>query len=141
MAVDPQFMVDNSAWNRIRHASVRARLRPLVDACIVATCGAIEVEALYSARNADDHDRLRVQRSTIFTYLDTAEADWRRALDIQHLLAKRSEHRGPRVPDLLIAAVAERYGLTLLHYDSDFERIATVSGQLAEWVVPRKSVP
>ncbi|MGX1272453.1 putative nucleic acid-binding protein [Streptomyces phaeoluteigriseus] len=31
--------------------------------------------------------------------------------------------------DLLIAAVAEEAGLTLLHYDRDFETIARTTGQ------------
>jgi predicted nucleic acid-binding protein len=45
------------------------------------------------------------------------------------------------VADLLIAAVARRRGLTLLHYDRDFELIAAVTRQPQEWVVPAGSVP
>lgn len=48
--------------------------------------------------------------------------------------------RGRKVPDLLIAAAAESHGLTLLHYDADFDRIAAVTGQSCEWVVPAASV-
>jgi predicted nucleic acid-binding protein len=106
----------------------------------VATCGALEIEALYSARNSDEYERLQGIRASIFTYLDTDESDWQRALTVQKALARDSQHRGPKVPDLLIAAVAERYSLTLLHYDSDFDRIAAATGQRAEWVVPRGSV-
>jgi predicted nucleic acid-binding protein len=40
------------------------------------------------------------------------------------------------IPDLLIAATAERYALTVLHYDGDYERIAKLTGQAAEWIVP-----
>jgi predicted nucleic acid-binding protein len=36
------------------------------------------------------------------------------------------------VPDLVIAAVAERSGLTVLHLDKDFELIAEVTGQPVE---------
>lgn len=140
MAVKSHYLVDNSAWNRLKYDSVSGRLRPLVDAGLVATCGAIEVEALYSARNADEHERMRLQRSMIFFYFDTDEADWRRALEVQHLLAKSAQHRGPRVPDLIIAAVAERCDLILLHYDSDFDRIVRLTGQPAEWVVPQGSI-
>jgi predicted nucleic acid-binding protein len=140
VAITPQYLVDNSAWNRLKYDAVSARLRPLVDAGLVASCGALEVEALYSARNSDEHNKLRAQRSAIFSYVDTEEIDWQRALDVQHLLAKNSQHRGPRVPDLLIAAVAERHNLTLLHYDSDFDRITTATGQPADWVVPRGTV-
>jgi predicted nucleic acid-binding protein len=41
----------------------------------------------------------------------------------------------------LIAAAAEAHDLTVLHYDADFGRIAAVTGQRVEWVVPRGSVP
>jgi predicted nucleic acid-binding protein len=140
VAVTPQFLVDNSAYNRLKHETVTDRLKPLLDADLVATCGALEIEALYSARNGDDYERLQGIRASIFTYLDTDESDWQRALAVQKALARDAQHRGPKVPDLLIAAVAERYNLTLLHYDSDFDRIAATTGQRAEWVVPRGSV-
>jgi hypothetical protein len=38
---------------------------------------------------------------------------------------------------LLIAATAERYALIVLHYDGDYERIAKITGQATEWIVPR----
>ena len=40
-----------------------------------------------------------------------------------------------------VAAVAECNGLTLLHYDSDFDTIAEVTGQDTRWVVPRGQTP
>ena len=48
--------------------------------------------------------------------------------------------RGRKIPDLLIAAAAEAHGLTVLHYDADFDRISAVTGQRCEWVVPAGSV-
>jgi predicted nucleic acid-binding protein len=41
---------------------------------------------------------------------------------------------------LLIAAAAEQAGLTLLHYDADFDLIAKVTGQACEWVVAAGSI-
>ena len=38
-------------------------------------------------------------------------------------------HRSVPIPDLLIAAVAERHGAVLVHDDADYERIAAVTGQ------------
>jgi predicted nucleic acid-binding protein len=52
-----------------------------------------------------------------------------RALEVQLLLADAGKHRGPSIPDLLIAATAERVGLTVLHLDKDFELISDVTGQ------------
>ena len=63
----------------------------------------------------------------------------RRARQVQRLLAARHQ-RGRKVPDLLIAAAAEARGLTVLHYDADFDRIAAVTGQSCEWIVPAGSV-
>jgi predicted nucleic acid-binding protein len=45
------------------------------------------------------------------------------------------------LPDLLIAAVAERERVTVLHYDGGYDRIAQVTGQPVRWVVPRGTVP
>ncbi|MFF3375635.1 PIN domain-containing protein [Streptomyces sp. NPDC002680] len=59
----------------------------------------------------------------------------------QGLLAEKGMHREASIPDLLIAATAERHGVTVLHYDGDFEHIAEVTGQPVEWVVERGSVP
>jgi predicted nucleic acid-binding protein len=38
--------------------------------------------------------------------------------------------------DLLLAAVAERAGLTMLHRDRDFDQIAAITGQAVEAVAP-----
>lgn len=55
-----------------------------------------------------------------------------RALEVQMLLADRGQHRAPSIPDLLIAATAEKTGLTVLAVDKDFDMIAAVTGQSVE---------
>jgi predicted nucleic acid-binding protein len=52
-----------------------------------------------------------------------------RALEVQRLLADRGRHRAPSIPDLIIAATAEKAGLTALAADTDFNLIATITGQ------------
>ena len=49
-------------------------------------------------------------------------------------------HRQVKIPDLLIAAVAARNGLTVVHYDRDYEIIASVTGQPTRWAAPRGTV-
>jgi hypothetical protein len=39
----------------------------------------------------------------------------------------------------LVAAVAETRQLTVLHYDSDFETVARLTGQDQHWIVARGS--
>jgi predicted nucleic acid-binding protein len=55
-----------------------------------------------------------------------------RAVEVLALLADRGQHRAPSLPDLLIAAIAELAGLTVLHLDKDFEIIADLTGQPVE---------
>ncbi|MBW3601585.1 MAG: hypothetical protein KY434_02660 [Actinobacteria bacterium] len=63
-----------------------------------------------------------------------------RARWIQAELVARGRHRAVAIPDLLVAAVADVEGLTVLHYDRDFDVIAGVTGQPTEWVVPAGTV-
>jgi hypothetical protein len=76
----------------------------------------------------------------VFVLVDTTAEHVRRALQVQRQLAQRSR-RGRKIPDLLIAAAGEQLALTVLHYDGDFDAIASVTGQRCEWVVPAGSVP
>lgn len=55
-----------------------------------------------------------------------------RALEVQVMLAERGEHRSASIPDLLVAASAEKLGMTVLAVDKDFELIARVTGQPVE---------
>jgi predicted nucleic acid-binding protein len=71
----------------------------------------------------------------------TLDEDWRRALDVQAALWRSGRMRAVGFPNLLIAAIAERERVTLLHYDSDYDLIAQITGQPTRWVVPRGTVP
>jgi len=55
-----------------------------------------------------------------------------RAVEVQLLLADRGMHRGPSIADLLIAAVGELAGLTVLRVDKGFDTIAAVTSQPVE---------
>lgn len=133
------YLIDKSALARMSHPQVQARLVPILEAGEAATCAVIDLEVLYSTRNASDHARTRRRRSLAYRQVELTEAMFQRAIEVQGLLALRGQHRVP-IPDLIIAAAAEHAGMVLLHYDSDFDRIATITGQEMEWVVPRGSV-
>jgi hypothetical protein len=45
------------------------------------------------------------------------------------------------VPAGVVAAVAERHHVTLLHYDAGYDLITAVTGQAAEWVAPQGTLP
>ncbi|MER7009151.1 PIN domain nuclease [Dactylosporangium sp. NPDC000555] len=55
-----------------------------------------------------------------------------RAFEVQMLLADCGQHRAPSIPDMLIAAAAEKAGLTVLAVDKDFDLIAAITGQPVE---------
>ncbi|MFD5427009.1 PIN domain-containing protein [Streptomyces sp. NPDC127084] len=57
------------------------------------------------------------------------------------MLAVKGQHRCASIADVLIAAIAERHGVSVLHYDADFDTIAGVTGQPVEWVVEPGTVP
>jgi predicted nucleic acid-binding protein len=65
---------------------------------------------------------------------------WTRTRELQTLLSASGDHR--RVPpvDLLIGATAEKAGVPIVHYDRDYERIASVSELEHHWLAPDGSL-
>jgi predicted nucleic acid-binding protein len=136
MGLSPAYLVDKSVIARERHEQVAQRVQPLLMAGLLATCATVELEVLYSARNPGEHEQLRADRLRAYTWIPMDDDVHLRALDVQRRLARSNRHRTVRLPDLLLAAAAETYDLAVLHYDRDFDRIAEVTGQQCEWVVP-----
>jgi predicted nucleic acid-binding protein len=132
-------LVDTSVVKRLRTAEIRAVVEPLATAGRLGRAAICDLEVGYSARNAEEWDRL-IGALDAFQAVPTTERHVRRALQVQRLLAGRSQ-RGRKIPDLLIAAAAEELDATVLHYDADFDLIAETTGQHCEWVVPAGSVP
>lgn len=60
---------------------------------------------------------------------------WSRAREVQLLLAPDGDHRRVPPADLLLAAAAEAAGVPLVHYDRDYERVATVTDLQHRWMV------
>lgn len=141
MAAVATYLADTSALARLHHLVVAAVLAPLIDAGLVATCGVIEFELGWATRSSAEFDQLRTDRDTGYEWLAVQDEDWRRALDIQAALWRSGRMRAVGFPDLLVAAVAERERVTLLHYDGDYDLIAQVTSQPVQWVVPRGTVP
>jgi predicted nucleic acid-binding protein len=135
-----RYLADKSALARAHRPSVGARLEPLFVGGEVATCGIVDLELLFSARSTKDYLAILADRRSL-PRAEVGERGIERAIEVQAALARRSQHRGATIPDLLIAAAAEAAGLCLLHYDADFDLIAEVTGQPVEWVVPQGSVP
>lgn len=131
-------LLDSSVLTRLHHSAVRDAIELPAERGELARAGISDLEIGYSARDATEWDKL-AEGLRAFELVETTADHMLRARQVQRLLAARHQ-RGRKVPDLLIAAAAEDRGLTVFHYDADFDRIAAVTGQRCEWIVPAGSV-
>jgi predicted nucleic acid-binding protein len=99
------------------------------------------IEYLNGARNLAEYDRF-AEGLRAGHVVATEAQDWARALEVHRALAASGpgHQRSVRLPDLIIAAAAERRAMPLVHYDEDYDRIAAVTRQATRWIVPRGSV-
>jgi predicted nucleic acid-binding protein len=99
-----QFLIDTSTLARLmRPGAVSLGWDQAAAAGLIAVCPITELEFFCSARSATGR--------------------------VQGELTSKSQHRSAGPVDLVLAATAELFGLTLLHCDHDFEAIARVTGQ------------
>jgi predicted nucleic acid-binding protein len=140
MAAVARYLADQSALARLHLSEVRLVLAPLIEAGLVATCAVVEFEVLWSTRSPGEYHSVRGDRAVGYEWLATEVVDWRRALDVQGMLWEKGRMRSVPLPDLLIAAVAERNQVTVVHYDADYDSIAEITGQPTQWIVERGSV-
>jgi predicted nucleic acid-binding protein len=75
------------------------------------------------------------ERLDAFKSVPMSSALWGRARELQLLLAPKGNHRRVPPADLLLAAAAEAAGVSLVHYDRDYERIAAVADLQHQWLV------
>jgi predicted nucleic acid-binding protein len=115
-----------------------SRWSKLLERAEVATCAPVELELLYSSRGKRDYAELAFELSRL-PYLELDERAAGAARRAQRSLADRAQHRLPAV-DLLVAAIAEIHGATVLHYDRHFDAIRRVTGQPMEWLARRGSL-
>ncbi len=126
---------------RERNAQVAEWFRAQLLADALAVCEMVSMEYLFGARNGQHYDELREALGAL-RQVSIEPADWLRASEVQRTLAHQTGggQRAVKIPDLVIAATAERAQLPLIHYDEDYERIAAITGQPASWVAPRGTV-
>jgi predicted nucleic acid-binding protein len=136
----PTHLVDNSIIARAHKPPVVAAFEPKVLGGLVASCSITDLEQLFSARSGGEHRARRADLALRFVHVPIGQQAFDRAIEVQGMLADKGQHRAASIPDLIVAAVAEGAELTVLHYDADFDLIATVTRQPTEWVVPRGSI-
>jgi predicted nucleic acid-binding protein len=131
-------LIDTSVLKRLVNPAVRRRVETLARTGALGRATICDLEVGFSARNGAEWDQL-VGSLDAFAVVQTTDRHVNRALQVQRALADRSQ-RGRKIPDLLIAAAAEDLGISVLHYDADFDLIATTTRQRCEWVVAPGSI-
>jgi predicted nucleic acid-binding protein len=127
------WLIDKSALVRLAASPDALEWAGRIERGLVRIATVTLLEVGYSVRSGPDL-RATLSRPPLSSmpveYQTPAVED--RSVEVLALLAERSQHRGPSIPDLIIAATAELAGLTVLHVDKDFEIIADVTGQALE---------
>jgi predicted nucleic acid-binding protein len=129
---EQRWLIDKSALVRLGHSPDSETWANRIERGLVHISNVTRLEVGYSAQSGDAARRDFRESPLVampVEYLTPAIED--RALEVQLLLADRAAHRGPSIPDLIIAATAELSGLILLHVDKDFDTITAVTGQPA----------
>lgn len=138
------WLIDKSAYVRLQlgQAANRDEWSARISRGLVRLSTITRLELGYSARSGDT-GRRQIASPPLslmpIEHLTPAIED--RAFQVQMLLADRGQHRAPSIPDLLIAATAEKAGLTVLAVDKDFDLIATITGQPVETLDCRTADP
>jgi predicted nucleic acid-binding protein len=124
------WLIDKSALVRLAASRNAGEWAARIERGLVRIATVTLLEVGYSARSGEDL-RAGLRRPPLSAmpveYQTPAIED--RAVEVLTLLADRGQHRAPSIPDLIIAATAEFAGLIVLHFDKDFEIIASITGQ------------
>ena len=132
-----RYLLDNSVFARARHPLIAESLAVATDRDQLVSCGALAIEALFSARGAYELETRHSRLTEGMPWVEIDDAVWRLAMAAQVELGGATErfHRRPPI-DYLIAATAHHHGLGVLHYDHDYDLIAEHSSLRFEsrWV-------
>lgn len=127
------WLIDKSAYARLAESPDAQVWIDRIELGMVRISTVTRLEIGYSFRSAAEarHEFASVPLALMpVEYLSPAAED--RAVEVQLVLADRGQHRAPSIPDLLVAAIAELSGLTVLALDKDFQLIAQLTGQPVE---------
>ncbi len=129
------WLIDKSAYARLDRTPDGDLWASRIARGLVQISSVTRLEIGFSFRNFSQASR-EVSSPPLLTipiaYLTPAIED--RAVEVQMLLTQRGHHRAPSIPDLVIAATAEKLGMSVLHADKDFDLIVELTDQPAEWL-------
>lgn len=135
--------MDLSAWARSGRAETRDRWAELVRGDQLLCHPVFVLELLHSATDAAAYRQLGQRLDEGFDWVWPDAESAAIAVSMQRRMAQGAP-TGQRVKtaDLLIAALAARRGVGVLHYDADYDRIRDRGGEPfdSEWLAPRGSL-
>jgi predicted nucleic acid-binding protein len=135
------FIADTSAWAHNHRPRVRAEWTAAIRNGQIATTPMVMVELLRSTRNGDAFDATEAELAELHDVPMTRSVT-NAALQAFRQLAHRQPllHRSVTNEDLLIAAAAQDAAVGVLHYDADFDTLATVLEFESRWIAPAGSL-
>lgn len=119
-------LADTSAWVEFLRGTgsqTNIQLRELIGGDELVTTDVVLMEVLAGARDDARRDRLRALLYRCEFTPTRGPGDYETAADV-YRTCRRAGHTVRALTDCLIASVALRGGLALLHADSDFDAIA-----------------
>ena len=131
-------LVDTAVWTWVRdrrYPGLAEWFNGEVRSGRVLVCDLIILELLRLTPN-EARARALAERLDAFEILPCPPSLWPRARGVQLSMAASGDHRRVPPADLVIAVTAEMADVPLVHYDRDYERIATVTKQQHSWFVP-----
>lgn len=133
-------LADTSVW-ALKDKPGLEWFGPALEDGRIAVCDMVVMELLWSARDVAD---FTATESALLAcpWLSIEPHDWREMRRVFGELASRGplHHRQVKIPELLMAATAARRAMTVVHYDGDYDVIASVTGQPTRWCAVRGSL-
>lgn len=138
-----RFVVDTSVWARLATTpevvDELKKIVELVGPTDVLVCPPVALEYGFTARTGKDHSKLMEQLDAFGECESHPTRD--DVMGIQNRLWNGGPLRAAGAMDTLIAAYAVKNNASVLHYDRDFEHIASVVPTFAHhWILPRGSI-
>lgn len=136
--LDRPALFDTGAWTWVRDRrfpELATWFNAAVEAGLVLVCDLVVLELTRLAPN-EARAREVADRLAAFESIPMPAELWVRARETQLALAASGDHRRVPSADLLLGGAAEESDVTLVHYDRDYERIASATGLRHQWLVP-----
>jgi predicted nucleic acid-binding protein len=138
LQLDRPALFDTGAWTWVRDRrfpELSTWFNTAVEAGLVLVCDLVILELTRLAPN-EVRAREIADRLSAFEAIPMSNALWSQARRTQLALAANGDHRRVPPADLLLASAAEEAGVALVHYDRDYQRIATASALRHQWLAP-----